>query len=289
MEESMEAATIGSAVHHALEKIYAERAGQIVTAAFVEEQLKNKERIQNLVREYLAKRFDKESLTTGKNLLLFKVCVKLVEEFLKHEVKNIERLNDAGESLSIELLEGKLEHTICIDAKKIKISGKVDRIEKVAGVFQITDYKTSKYSTIPVLDEETWEALTTDPKYAKPVQLMVYAWLHNRMHGTDAPVRSGIYWLRESDKSLDTLRVDKTNDVLSGIPSGATRATSPGLAGADSTRGRPAWRSAHPIRPPHTHRGRNVRRGTRVRSLRAARVKSKPSPSDRGAARRPAC
>ncbi len=214
MEENMEAATIGSAVHHALEKIYAEKVGALVTVDFVEAQLQNKQRIESLVREHLAKRFDNESLSNGKNLLLFKVCVKLTEEYLKHEKKNIQQLSDAGEDLRIELLEGKLEYTIPVNGKEIKVAGRVDRIESVGGVVQIADYKTSKYTTIPVLTEETWDELTIDPKYSKPVQLMVYAWLYNRMNGKNIPIRSGIYWLRERKKNLDTVRVDKINDVL---------------------------------------------------------------------------
>ncbi len=214
MEESMEAATIGSAVHHVLEKIYGEKVGEVVTEDFIESQLKNKQRIEGLIREHLAKRFDNESLSSGKNLLLFKVCVKLTEEYLKHERENIRQLNDAGEELRIELLEGKLEYVIPINGKQIKVAGRVDRIESVGGIIQIADYKTSKYSTIPVLDEDTWEELTGNPEYSKPVQLMVYAWLYNRMRGKDVPIRSGIYWLRESKKSLDTVRIDKTNDVL---------------------------------------------------------------------------
>lgn len=216
MEENMEAATIGSAVHYALEKIYEEKVGQVVTADFIEAQHKNKQRIEGLVRHHLIERFDNESLGSGKNLLLYKVCVKLTEEYLKHEKKTIERLNDAGADLEIELLEGKLEYIIPINGKQIKVAGRVDRIERAGGVVQIADYKTSKYSRIPILDEETWEILTTDPKHSKPVQLLVYAWLYNRSKDATVPVRSGIYWLRESDKTLDTVRLDKTNDIMTG-------------------------------------------------------------------------
>ena len=213
MEENMEAATIGSAVHHALEKIYAEKVGEVASVDFIETQLKNKQRIESLVREYLSKRFDNESLTSGKNLLLFKVCIKLTEEFLKHEKKNIQQLNDSGTDLKIESLEEKLEFILPINGKQIKVAGRVDRIESAGGIIQIADYKTSKVSAIPILDEDTWDEITVDPKYSKPVQLLVYAWLYNRMKGS-VPIRSGIYWLRESDKSLKTIRLDKTTDVL---------------------------------------------------------------------------
>jgi hypothetical protein len=214
MEENMEAATIGSAVHYALEIIYKEKVGEVVTAAFVEAQLKNKPRIEQLIKEHLAERFESENLKSGKNLLLYKVCVKLTEEYLKHEKKIIEQLSEWGNDLQIVMLEDKLSYTINLNGREIKIAGRVDRVESVDGVIQIADYKTSKLSTIPILNEETWEALTNDPAYAKPVQLLVYAWLYNRMAGKEVPVRSGIYWLRESSRGLDTLRIDKTNDIL---------------------------------------------------------------------------
>lgn len=116
--------------------------------------------------------------------------------------------------MRIEMLEGKIECKILVNDKVVKIAGRVDRIESVSGIIQIADYKTSKKSTIPILTEETWDTLTSDPKYSKSVQLLVYAWLYYRMKGEYVPVRSGIYWLREKDKNLDTVRLNKTDDIL---------------------------------------------------------------------------
>ncbi|MFN8323135.1 MAG: PD-(D/E)XK nuclease family protein [Chitinophagales bacterium] len=214
IEESMDAATIGSAVHYALEIVFEQKLNAVVDQAFLESKTRDKNLIEGLIREHLAKRFDQESLSSGKNLLLFKVCIKLTEEFLKHQLYNLQQLNDSGEDMRIEMLEGKIEHTILMNNKVIKIAGRVDRIESVGGIIQIADYKTSRKSIIPILTEETWDTLTTDPKYAKSVQLLVYAWLYNRMRGVYVPVRSGIYWLREKDKNLDTVRLTKTEDVL---------------------------------------------------------------------------
>jgi ATP-dependent helicase/nuclease subunit B len=159
MEESMDAATIGSAVHYALEKVFEQKLNAIVTIDFIDNQIQNKVLIEGLIREHLAKRFDYESLSSGKNLLLFKVCIKLTEEFLKQEKYNVQQLNDSGTDMRIEMLEGKLDYSIQMNGKAVKISGRVDRIEMVGDVIQIADYKTSKKSTIPVLTDETWDAL----------------------------------------------------------------------------------------------------------------------------------
>lgn len=214
MEENMDAATIGSAVHHALEKIYEPQVGKTITAAFAEKQAGDKKRIEELVREKLAERFSKDSLSNGKNLLLFTVCVKLTETFLKHEATRLLTTKATGSSLTLQTLEGELQSEIVVNGLPVKVKGRVDRIDEEDGVIQIADYKTSKYSAIPVLNDDVWQELMTNPKYAKPVQLLVYAWLYQQMQTKPVPVRSGIYWLRHHDKGLDTLRISKTDDVL---------------------------------------------------------------------------
>lgn len=216
MEENLEASTIGSAVHHALEKIYEEKKGKTVEADFILTQSKNKKRIEDLVCEHLCERFDNESLTSGKNLLLFKVCVKLTEEFLKHEAEYLKQLNEAGSNLKIESLEEKLTSEIDIGGSKILVNGRVDRIESINDVIQIADYKTSTRSKkIPVLDEEVWDELFLNPDYSKPVQLLVYAWLFSKQQNEkDISLRSGIYWLKSDDKILETLQTEKGNDII---------------------------------------------------------------------------
>ncbi|MES2619420.1 MAG: PD-(D/E)XK nuclease family protein [Bacteroidota bacterium] len=215
MEENMEAATIGSAVHHALEKIYDVKKGEPISSEQLEEVSKDKSKIEALIREHLSERFDIESLSNGKNLLLYKVCVKLTEEFLKYEIQNLKQLADSGADMQIEMLEEKLSHQLEVNGKQILVSGRVDRIERTGGIIQIADYKTSTKSPIPILNEETWEELMTAPKFSKPVQLLVYAWLYYRANESkNISLRSGIYWLRAAQKKLDTLRVDKENDLI---------------------------------------------------------------------------
>ncbi len=215
MEENIEASTIGSAVHFALEKIYEEKKGSVIEPSFIEAQLKNTGRIEALVKEHLRERFDNESLSSGKNLLLYKVCVKLIEEFLKHEVVYLQELSDSGSQIKIEMLEEKLVSSISINGNKITINGRIDRMESIDQIIHIADYKTSNKSTIPILNDEVWEELMHDPKYSKPVQLLMYAWLYLKNNeGKDVSIRSGIYWLRDARKKLDTLRVDKSNDII---------------------------------------------------------------------------
>jgi ATP-dependent helicase/DNAse subunit B len=143
--------------------------------------------------------------------------VKLTEEFLKFEQSYLLQLNDVGIQTEIVMLEEKLQAPITINGKEVLISGKIDRIEKVGGVIQIADYKTSNRpnAKLPILDEEIWNELLSDPKHSKPVQLLVYAWLYYKQNPqSDFAIRSGIYWLKSNDKKIETLRTDKTNDLI---------------------------------------------------------------------------
>jgi len=214
MEENLEAATIGSAVHYALEEIYKPMLGQVMTAAYLQTQLANTRIIQDHIAVFLTERFEQESLRKGKNYLLYKVCIKLTQNFIKAEIERLQNLDDAGVSMRIAQLEDKLESSLTVGPKQVKLSGRIDRIEVVDNVVQIADYKTTKVSTIPQLNEDVWENLLHDPKYSKSVQLLFYAFLYSKIYGYTQPIRSGIYWLRDGSKSLETVRLSSNEDRL---------------------------------------------------------------------------
>lgn len=214
MEENLEAATIGSAVHYALEEIYKPILGQVVSVKYITDIVDSKQIIQDYITSFLTKRFEQDSLRKGKNYLLYKVCVKLTQNFLKAEVNRLQGYDDAGVSLVVEKLEEKLKTTIAVGSKVIHLNGRIDRIERIDNVVQIADYKTATWSSVKQLTEETWETLLQDPKNSKSVQLLIYALLYSHLHGFTSAIRSGIYWLRDSSKALDTIRQADNDDKL---------------------------------------------------------------------------
>lgn len=212
IEESMEASTLGSAVHHVLENIYADVKGKTLTLPFIEEASKNKKRIDELLRDFFKDRFDDESLRRGKNYLLYRVCAKLVEEFFKQEKKNLQVLDDSGMEMLIDMLENEMAQTVDVNGVALKIKGKVDRVERVGDVIHVADYKTGSAVGSKIESEDVL-ALASDPKFAKAMQLLCYAWLYWRSNAgeTDLQIRSGIYWLRDSAKGFDTLKIGSSD------------------------------------------------------------------------------
>lgn len=216
IEESMEASTLGSAVHSVLENLYREVIGTNLTIADVQRWIADKPRIDALLKEYFKDRFDDESLRQGRNYLLFRVCKKLVQEFLKQELRNLQLLDDTGGAMQVLLLESNMKQALTIQGRPVHVSGNVDRVEKVGDVIHVADYKTGSATGSKISADEL-DGLLADPKYAKAMQLLNYAWLYwKSLPGDSAAtlqVRSGIYWLRDSAKGFDTLKLG-SDDVL---------------------------------------------------------------------------
>ena|ERR1019366_1068270 len=99
---------------------------------------------------------------------------------------------------------------------EVQIRGKVDRVEWSNNTINIADYKTGTPS--PIKSDEV-ALFATDPKYGKAMQLLTYAWLYWKTNDSKSMnLRSGIYWLRESTKGFDPLKMNGddriTNDIF---------------------------------------------------------------------------
>jgi ATP-dependent helicase/nuclease subunit B len=228
IEESIEANTLGSAVHYVLEYLYKDVVNKPLTVPFIESCLADKARLNKLLRESFKDRFDDEALRTGKNYLYYKVCLKLVEEFLKHEKQLIQELDAQGKVKKVLMLENEMGHELSINGWPVRVMGKVDRVEDVGGITHVADYKTGKVQGGGIKSDDI-SLVAADPKYSKALQLLTYAWLYSKQFEvTNLSLRSGIYWLRNIAKSYDTLKIDKSDiinstqinefeEVLSGI------------------------------------------------------------------------
>ena len=210
IEESLEASTIGTAVHYALEHIYLDLLNKPLQAAHLKKIISEGDRVGQLIKENLRERFEDESLKQGKNYLLYNVCKSLVINFLKNEVKRVEALAEDGKAITVTLLEQKMEQRVKLGVHDIYIHGLTDRVEQVDGIVGIADYKTgdSKKGKIKI---DEMALLRSSPEYSKAFQLMIYAWLYRGQYGKQKGIRSGIYWLRHADGKYESLIKDKSD------------------------------------------------------------------------------
>jgi len=205
VEETLAANTFGTLVHEALDVIYQElsKTNNTIDAVRLERFLKRPENIQEALDKVIDEdeRLTAESLSHGKNKLLFEVSKLLIESFIKFDVRRIKDIEQAGQSLTIESLEESLSYTLDVSGIKVRMNGKADRIDDVNGQIQIIDYKTGNTEKNNVEIADIAE-IKNNPQKEKALQLLFYALLYSRKKNNGKNIQSGIYTFRKMSKGI---------------------------------------------------------------------------------------
>ncbi len=133
----------------------------------------------------------KKTVTTGNDLLLKGVLLDLLKKVVDL---------DAQESpLEIVGLEQVYSGSLSLDnTVDIAISGYIDRVDKVKGVFRIIDYKTGNDIINNQLDIDT---LFTNPNKKVTLQLLFYSLLF-KSNFPGQPIKAGMYKLRNVNTGI---------------------------------------------------------------------------------------
>lgn len=169
VEETIEYNTLGTIVHNTLQTFYEPFQGVYLS----EEVLKNKkEQVLLEVTRQFKNIFKKGSFTKGRNLLIFEVAKRFVENLIDLDIREIEN----GNKIKIVQIERKLKVPIQIPELPfpVNIRGTVDRVDEFNGIVRIIDYKTGsvKQGDLEITD---WSELVNDYKYSKAFQVLAYA------------------------------------------------------------------------------------------------------------------
>lgn len=213
--ETIEADLLGSTVHNVIEKLFESHINTVLTKEVIDT-MKKGNKIEQLVNDYLEENFDTK-LLIGQNYLLAKVAEKLIRMFLNQEADFVSK-----NTTTIIQQEDELTHYHSINGVDVKFKGFADRIDVVNDILRIVDYKTGKDSSLDV-KEDKWEDIFSDPKKAKTLQVLLYAWLYKKSKNTTYPISSGIYWLKKSKDNFDAVKINKeeilTDDILEKVES----------------------------------------------------------------------
>lgn len=208
VEETIGADTLGEVVHEVLELLYKPFIGKLVLEKDVRDMINWYE---SLVVDSFKKKYDESELMSGKNLLIMKVAGRFVLNFLKHELSNFTK--NKKHELKIIDLEKKLESTIDVNDKQIKINGKADRIDFYDNTLRIIDYKTGFVEEKKLKLEEINELLK-DSGNDKSFQLLMYAYLYDKSSGKIANTyNSGIISFRKMSRGLFSVTVNKSATI----------------------------------------------------------------------------
>lgn len=187
VEETVAANTLGTVIHNTLEDFYKPFEGQIITWQDVANM---KPKIEANVTKYFKELYKEGDITTGKNLIVFEIAKRYIDNFLDLEIADLKDGN------TLEIIAIELDNSAEINIPEldfpVRITGKVDRVDKRNGITRIIDYKSGKVDSAKV-QITNWNDLTTDyDKYSKSFQVLTYAYLMHAKKPFTEPVEAGI-------------------------------------------------------------------------------------------------
>ncbi|MBN8826184.1 MULTISPECIES: PD-(D/E)XK nuclease family protein [unclassified Spirosoma] len=166
IEEKMGAAEFGSWLHMVLERLDKEYR---LKSRPIDEGI-----IKHLLEEEFAKSMKGRVIESGMNLLLYELAQKLMLDFQREQSKLTGLTVIATEQTLETYLDVPLEQGVSI---RVRIAGKVDRIEQYAGQIRIVDYKTGRVDLADKTPPDLTEKLLNDGREEKMRQLWMYRYL----------------------------------------------------------------------------------------------------------------
>ena len=171
LEETVAYNTLGTIVHNALQNFYEPLEGLFLELQQLEGMKKN---IHEEVTRQFHEIFKKGTFSTGKNLLIFEVAKRYLENLVALDETCIRN----GNQIKILGIEKKFHVQIEMDELEtgVFLRGTVDRIDEFNGTLRVIDYKTGNVQQGDV-ELISWDELTSDYKFSKAFQVLAYAYM----------------------------------------------------------------------------------------------------------------
>lgn len=166
IEEKMGAAEFGSWLHMVLERLDKEYR---LKSRPIDEAI-----IRHLLEEEFAIAMKGRVIESGMNLLLYELAQKLMLDFQREQNKLTGLTVIATEQTLETHLDVPLDKGVSI---RVRIAGKVDRIEQYDGQIRIVDYKTGRVDLADKTPPDLTEKLLKDGREEKMRQLWMYRYL----------------------------------------------------------------------------------------------------------------
>ena len=210
VEEIIGADTLGKVVHRTLEVLYTPFIGKVLSEDALGSMAKD---VEKVLVESFEEEYENGRLDTGKNVLIFAVAKRFVNNFLQKEQEQLKQLKE----LKILGLEELLEATVMSELFDfpIHLKGIADRIDLADGELRIIDYKTG-FVNQKDLNVNDMEELTHSLERNKAFQLLMYAWMYTQKYPDIALVKSGIIAFRSLHNWLMPVRAGEAKTTAIG-------------------------------------------------------------------------
>jgi len=205
IDENIALNTFGTIIHDSLCNLYTPLLNTPITKAHLENSIKN---IDQILKANTYKSYQNGSIEFGKNKLYFEMAKHYINKLFQHEIKLI----DKGHKIKIIALETKLLATINVEGipYPINLKGIADRIDSFDGKLRIIDYKTGTVE-LQQLKIKDFKVLGENEKYAKALQLLIYAYLYDNTQVEKQPFEAGIISFKKLNNYIFKLNFGKDN------------------------------------------------------------------------------
>ncbi|MCK4631469.1 MAG: PD-(D/E)XK nuclease family protein, partial [Bacteroidales bacterium] len=203
--EEIDPMIFGNLLHHSVNLLYKPYEGKVVDLQVIKELINDRNKIRDYVNqsfiEIWSENDNKKIIDleiSGKSMVIRDVLLKYVVTLLKTDLKYTPfRIIELEKNHRLDIpvsLDGKPE--------KVRVGGRVDRIDMVDGVIRVIDYKTGATENQIKEIRELFKPGDKNRKRAI-LQTFIYAlMLMNK--DSDTPVIPGIYSVRDiHDKNFD--------------------------------------------------------------------------------------
>jgi len=209
VEEQMSSATFGSVVHYVLEKFYENYKESYPNEANYEEL---KTTLDKRLETAFAELYSIDNASFGFNYLARVVAKDMLVRIINFEKGLLaERIKEdiTPKLIATEMMLSKSVNEEKYDwSKPIKLRGKVDRIEDIAGIVHILDYKTGKVEDKDIKLNKPITQLFADDKNGKLLQLLCYIYMYKGDNRAAGNITAGFYSFIEHRKGF--MMLDET-------------------------------------------------------------------------------
>lgn len=225
VEEQIASATFGTKIHEVLEAVLRDNFARddrwlpLTVQKFQAEKKRIAERLEKAYFSSSGKPFRQSDLERGQNKLSFDVSKKLIENFLKQQIRQLRTAKETTVPMGLELKEelfyADLQATqIMVDGAplRVRIKGVADRIDKKGTLYRIIDYKSGGCDKDKVQfkfkEQSTKEMreLLRDRKKGYARQLLLYALIFRQRFPNKRPFAAGIISMLNTGEWIQYVR-----------------------------------------------------------------------------------
>jgi ATP-dependent helicase/nuclease subunit B len=194
IEETIEASTMGSFIHEALNELYKLFVGKVLEPINIDS---IKPQVKTELKKAFNKKFSDNEVLKGKNFLTFHIASGFINNFLDFEKQSLEKSKIPVMIHSLEkVIEAEKDFHLNGKTIKIKFRGTADRMDASANNLRILDYKTGNVDPKELKLDDIEDLLL--PEKSKSLQLLMYSYISslNQDHN-DKEITPGIICLKK--------------------------------------------------------------------------------------------